>query len=381
MNPYRVLLLGSVFAAAGRADRLLLGAVVLALSLAVAYAVALTLAPRFASDALVQLEAMAWAHSVALLVVGFPYVAWCCRTEGVTLRALTVLLWPALRSALLMGLIVFCVRTMLMSLALVSALSLLLLEVGAGVTDLKVGDRVAYAGPAGGYATERLIAADRVVKIPDGIDYKTAAGMMLQGMTVRYLFRDTYKVGPETTMLFHAAAGGVGLIACQWAKALGLQLIGTAGGPAKCVLAKEHGAAHVIDYKSEDFVARVKEITGGKGVKVVYDSIGKDTFDKSLDCLRPFGLLACFGNASGPAAPFSPSILAAKGSLYVTRQTLFTHMSTRESTQAMADDLFDVVTRGAVKIHIGQRFPLERVADAHRALEARQTTGSTILTV
>ena len=257
--------------------------------------------------------------------------------------------------------------------------------VGAGVTHLAPGDRAAYAGGApGAYAEVRLVNATTVVKLPDAIPFDTAAAMMLKGLTAEYLLKRCKPVEglePGDFVVFHAAAGGVGLIACQWAKSLGLRLIGTAGGPEKCQLALANGAAYAIDYKTEDFAARVKEITGGKGVKVVYDSIGKDTFDKSLDCLRPFGLLACFGNASGPAAPFSPSILAAKGSLYVTRQTLFTHMSTRESTQAMADDLFDVVTRGAVKIHIGQRFPLERVADAHRALEARQTTGSTILTV
>jgi len=182
-------------------------------------------------------------------------------------------------------------------------------------------------------------------------------------------------------VLFHAAAGGVGLIACQWAKALGLQLIGTAGSDAKCALAKEHGAAHVINYNTEDFLVRVKEITGGKGVKVVYDSIGKDTWDKSLDCLAPFGLMASFGNASGPVPPFAPGILAPKGSLYVTRQTLFAHIATREATQAMADELFAVVLSGAVKIRIDQRFALEEVQAAHRALEARQTTGCTILTL
>jgi NADPH:quinone reductase len=182
-------------------------------------------------------------------------------------------------------------------------------------------------------------------------------------------------------VLFHAAAGGVGLIACQWAKALGLQLIGTAGSAAKCQLALEHGAAHVIDYSKEDFVARVKEITGGKGVKVVYDSVGKDTWDKSLECLRPFGLMASFGNASGPVPPFAPGILGAKGSLYVTRQTLFTHIATRERTQQMADELFAVVSSGAVKIRIDQRFPLAEVAAAHRDLEARKTTGCTILTL
>jgi NADPH:quinone reductase len=182
-------------------------------------------------------------------------------------------------------------------------------------------------------------------------------------------------------VLFHAAAGGVGLIACQWAKALGYQLIGTAGSDAKCALAKDNGAAHVINYATSDFEARVKEITGGKGVKVVYDSVGKDTWEKSLNCLSPFGLMASFGNASGPVAPFAPGILGAKGSLYVTRQTLFTHIATRESTQAMADDLFDVVASGKVRIHIGQRYPLDEVQQAHRDLEARKTTGCTILTL
>ncbi|MFN7196712.1 MAG: zinc-binding dehydrogenase, partial [Hylemonella sp.] len=186
---------------------------------------------------------------------------------------------------------------------------------------------------------------------------------------------------PGDHVLFHAAAGGVGLIACQWARALGLQLIGTAGSDAKCELARANGAAHAINYNKEDFVARVKEITGGKGVKVVYDSVGKDTWDKSLDCLRPFGLMASFGNASGPVPPFAPAVLAAKGSLYVTRQTLFTHLATRESTQAMADDLFARVLGGQVKIHIAQRYPLEQVQQAHRDLEARKTTGSTILTL
>jgi NADPH2:quinone reductase len=180
-------------------------------------------------------------------------------------------------------------------------------------------------------------------------------------------------------VLFHAAAGGVGLIACQWAKALGLQLIATAGSDAKCQLALEHGAAHAINYKTENFTDRVKEIAGGKGVKVVYDSVGKDTWEGSLNCLRPFGLMATFGNASGPVPPFAPALLAAKGSLYVTRQTLFTHIATREACQAMADDLFEVVESGQVKIRIDQRFPLAQAAEAHRALEARATTGSTIL--
>jgi NADPH2:quinone reductase len=221
-----------------------------------------------------------------------------------------------------------------------------------------------------------------VVRLHDAISFETGAAMMLKGLTAQYLLRRTLPVeGLEKGdfVLFHAAAGGVGLIACQWAKALGLQLIGTAGGAAKCGLALEHGAAHAIDYTKEDFVARVKEITGGKGVKVVYDSVGKDTWEGSLNCLRPFGLMASFGNASGPVPPFAPGILGAKGSLYVTRQTLFTHIATRESTQKMADELFAVVTSGAVKIRIDQRYPLAEVAQAHRDLEGRRTTGSTVL--
>ena len=257
--------------------------------------------------------------------------------------------------------------------------------VGEGVTHLQAGDRAAYASnPPGSYSQVRVMPAKTVCRLPDAIDFDTAAGMMLKGLTAQYLLKKTLPVQglqPGDHVLFHAAAGGVGLIACQWAKALGLQLIGTAGGTAKCALALEHGAAHVIDYTKEDFVARVKEITGGQGVKVVYDSIGKDTFEGGLDCLRPFGLMACFGNASGPVPPFAPGMLAAKGSLYLTRQTLFTHIATRESTQAMADELFAVVASGQVKIHIDQRYPLAEVQQAHRDLEARKTTGSTILTL
>ena len=256
--------------------------------------------------------------------------------------------------------------------------------VGAGVTHLKKGDRAAYAAnPPGSSSEVRVLPAKTVCKLPDGIAFDTAAGMMLKGLTAQYLLKRTLPVEglhKGDFVLFHAAAGGVGLIACQWARALGLQLIGTAGGAAKCALALEHGAAHAIDYTKEDFVARVKEITGGKGVKVVYDSIGKDTFEKGLDCLRPFGLMAAFGNASGPVAPFAPGILGPKGSLYVTRQTLFTHIATREATQAMADELFAVVGSGAVKIRIDQRYALADVAQAHRDLEARKTTGSTVLT-
>jgi NADPH2:quinone reductase len=257
--------------------------------------------------------------------------------------------------------------------------------VGAGVTHLQVGDRAAYASqPPGSYCEVRVMPAKCVCKLPDAIAFETGAAMMLKGLTAQYLLKRTLPQGglnPGDFVLFHAAAGGVGLIACQWARALGLQLIGTAGSDFKCALALEHGASHVINYAKEDFLARVKEITGGKGVKVVYDSVGKDTWDKSLDCLAPFGLMASFGNASGPVAPFSPGILGPKGSIYVTRQTLFTHIATREGTQAMADELFEVVVSGKVQIRIDQRFALEDVQQAHRALEARQTTGCTILTL
>ncbi|MFY9511741.1 MAG: quinone oxidoreductase [Rubrivivax sp.] len=255
--------------------------------------------------------------------------------------------------------------------------------VGPGVTHLQVGDRAAYASnPPGSYSEVRVMPAKTVCRLPDDIAFDTGAAMMLKGLTAQYLLRRTLPaegLQPGDFVLFHAAAGGVGLIACQWAKALGLQLIGTAGGEAKCRLALEHGAAHAIDYTKEDFVARVKDITGGKGVKVVYDSIGKDTFERGLDCLRPFGLMACFGNASGPVAPFAPGVLAAKGSLYITRQTLFTHIATREAAQAMADELFAVVRSGAVKIRIDQRYALADVAQAHRDLEARKTTGCSVL--
>ena len=252
--------------------------------------------------------------------------------------------------------------------------------VGDGVTHLKVGDRVAYASnPPGSYSEARVMPAKTVGVLPDAISFETGAAMMLKGLTAQYLLKRTQPQGglqPGDHVLFHAAAGGVGLIACQWAKAMGLQLIGTAGSDAKCALAKEYGAAHVINYASEDFLARVKEITAGKGVKVVYDSVGKDTWDKSLDCLSPFGLMASFGNASGAVPPFAPGILGAKGSLYVTRQTLFSHISTRE-----ANDLFAAVVVGDVKIRIDQRYPLGDVQQAHRDLEARKTTGCSILTL
>jgi NADPH2:quinone reductase len=255
--------------------------------------------------------------------------------------------------------------------------------VGEGVTHLKPGDRAAYASNLpGSYCEVRVMPAKTVCKLPDGIAFDTAAAMMLKGLTVQYLLKKTQpqdRLVPGDHVLWHAAAGGVGLIACQWAKALGYQLIATAGSPEKCRLALEHGAAHAIDYRKENFVERVKAITGGKGVKVVYDSVGKDTFEGSLDCLRPFGLMACFGNASGPVPPFAPGLLGPKGSLYLTRATLFTHIATREATQAMADDLFAIVASGAVKIRIDQRYPLAEVAQAHRDLEARRTTGSSVL--
>jgi NADPH2:quinone reductase len=255
--------------------------------------------------------------------------------------------------------------------------------VGEGVAHLAAGDRVAYAAPRpGSYCEVRVLDATHVCRLPDEIDLATGAAMMLKGLTVDYLLRRTLPVeglAPGDCILFHAAAGGVGLIACQWARALGLELIGTAGSDEKCALASEYGAAHMINYRRENFAERVKEITGGKGVKVVYDSVGKDTFDASLDCLRPFGLMVVFGNSSGAPAPLSPGVLAAKGSLYLTRPTLFTHLATRERTQAMADELFEVVRDGTVKIRIDQRYPLAQAAQAHRDLEARRTTGCSVL--
>ena len=256
--------------------------------------------------------------------------------------------------------------------------------VGEGVTHLKPGDRAAYAGnPPGSYSQVRVMPALTVCRLPDDIDFDTAAAMMLKGLTAQYLLRRTLPVEglqPGDHILWHAAAGGVGLIACQWAKALGYRLIATAGSEQKCALALANGAQAAINYRAEDFAQRVAQITDGQGVKVVYDSVGKDTWEGSLQCLRPFGLMASFGNASGPVPPFAPAVLAPK-CLYVTRATLFTHIATRERCQAMADELFAVVRSGQVKIHIDQRFALHDVQAAHRALEARQTTGSTILTL
>ena len=252
--------------------------------------------------------------------------------------------------------------------------------IGAAVTEFKVGDRVAYASaPIGSYAEARLIAADRVVKIPNNVTDQQAASIMLKGMTAQYLIRRTYVVKPGDTILFHAAAGGVGLILCQWAKHLGATVIGTVGSEEKATLAKANGCDHVINYRNEDFVARVAEITAGKKCAVVYDGVGKDTFLKSLDCVRPRGLVALFGNASGKVEPLDLGVLAAKGSLFVTRPTLDTHVATREELVATANDLFDVVGRGIVKIEINQTYALKDAAQAHRDLEARKTTGSTVL--
>ena len=252
--------------------------------------------------------------------------------------------------------------------------------VGPDVADLSVGDRVAYAAPpVGTYAEERLMLADRLVKVPDGVDDETAAAMMLKGMTARYLLRRTYRVQAGDTILFHAAAGGVGLIACQWAKHLGATVIGTVGSDEKAELAAAHGCHHPIVYTRENFVDRVRALTDGQGVPVVYDSVGKDTFMDSLDCLRPFGTLVSFGQSSGSVAPLDIGVLSAKGSLYVTRPTLMTYTAKREDLLASAKELFDVVSEGAVKIEINQRFALADAADAHRALEGRKTTGSTVL--
>lgn len=253
------------------------------------------------------------------------------------------------------------------------------IEVGPGVGGFIVGDRVAYANPIGAYAEERVIPAERLVKVPDQVDDRTAAAMMLQGMTAQYLLRRTFKVGPGTVLLFHAAAGGVGLIACQWARHLGATIIGTVGSDEKAALTKEAGATHVINYRREKFVDRVREITGGKGCDVVYDAIGKDTYPASLDCLKPFGMWVTFGNASGKIENFDLGLLAAKGSLYATRPTLFTYTAKRDDLVATANELFDMVGRGIIKISVNQTYPLSEAAQAHRDLEGRRTTGSTVL--
>ncbi|MCF3643302.1 quinone oxidoreductase [Rhizobium sp. TRM95111] len=251
--------------------------------------------------------------------------------------------------------------------------------VGAGVTDFAIGDRVAYASADGAYAAERNVATRHLVKVPDEIPLETAAAMMLKGMTAQYLLHQTYKVGPETTLLFHAAAGGVGLIAGQWAKTLGATVIGTAGGQAKVELALAHGYDHVIDYSKDDFVEKVKEITGGTGVDVVYDSVGKDTFPTSLDCLKRRGLFVSFGNASGAVEAFNLGLLAQKGSLYATRPTLFQYIATREELEACANSLFDIVRSNKVRININQTYPLAEAGRAQTDLETRKTSGTTLL--
>jgi len=252
--------------------------------------------------------------------------------------------------------------------------------VGEGVQHVKPGDRVAYAArPNGAYSALRVMPADILVKLPDAIDFETGAAMMLQGLTVQYLFRQTYPLKAGDTILFHAAAGGVGLIACQWARAMGVNLIGTVGSNEKAALAKSHGAAHVINYNTEDVLQRVLEITNGAKVPVVYDSVGKDTFIRSLDCLQPRGLMVSFGNSSGAVPAFALSELVSRGSLYITRPTLATYAAKREDLEAMAADLFQMVASGQVRIEIHQRFPLADAAQAHIALESRRTTGKTIL--
>ncbi len=252
--------------------------------------------------------------------------------------------------------------------------------VGAGVTEVNVGDRVAYAGgPVGAYAEVRNIPAHRLLKLPDAIAFDTAAAMMLQGLTAAYLLRRTYRVQPGDAVLIHAAAGGVGLIACQWAKALGATVIGTVGSPAKAELAKAHGCDHVINYSTENFTQRVREITGGEGVPVVYDGVGKDTFMGSLDSLRPLGMLVTYGNASGPVPPFDVLLLSQKGSLFVTRPTIMHYTAKRADLEALGTELFDVVVSGKVRIEVNQTYPLREAAQAQRDLEARKTTGSTVL--
>ncbi|MGH8669460.1 MAG: quinone oxidoreductase family protein [Burkholderiales bacterium] len=251
--------------------------------------------------------------------------------------------------------------------------------VGQGVSDLKAGDRVAYTGLPGSYCDVRVVPADRMVKLPQGISDEQAASMMLKGLTVHYLIHTTYAVKKGDTVLWHAAAGGVGLIACQWLKALGVSVIGTAGSDEKCSLAKAHGAEHVVNYGRENFVERVKSITGGKGLPAVYDAVGKTTWDGSLDCLRPRGLMVSFGNASGAVPPVNLGILSTKGSLYVTRPTLATHIASRADLVERANSLFEIVKSGKVKIETTARYKLADAGQAHRDLEGRKTTGSIVL--
>jgi NADPH2:quinone reductase len=253
--------------------------------------------------------------------------------------------------------------------------------VGPGVTNVQAGDRVAYAGPIGGYAEERLIPADRLVKLPDSISTEHAGALMLQGLTARMLLRAVHRVEKGDTILIHAAAGGVGLIVCQWAKALGATVIGTVGTDEKAELAREHGCDHPIVYTRDDFAAEVERITEGKKLPVVYDSVGRSTFMKSLDCLQPRGIMVSFGNASGPPDPIAPGLLAQKGSLFLTRPTLFHYIAAREELERSASELFEMVSSGKVKVEVKQRFRLEDAAEAHRQLEARKTSGSTVLMI
>jgi len=252
--------------------------------------------------------------------------------------------------------------------------------VGSGVTDVKVGDRVAYCnGPLGAYSEARVIPAEFLVRLPDGIDDADAAAAMLKGLTVQYLFRQTYRLREGETFLFHAAAGGVGLIACQWARALGARMIGTVGSDEKAALAKEHGCEHVINYRKENFVERVKELTDGKGVDVVYDSVGRDTFPSSLDCLKPRGLWVSYGNSSGAVPPFEIGVLSQKGSLFATRPTLFSYADTRPALLTMSEELFALMQSGKIRTTPRHRFALKDAADAHRLLESRGTSGATVL--
>lgn len=255
----------------------------------------------------------------------------------------------------------------------------IVVSVGPGVTNVKPGDRVAYFGPTGSYCEERIMPAGGLIKIPDDIDLRTAAALALKGLTAQYLLRQTFAIKPGHTILFHAAAGGVGLIACQWANHLGATVIGTVGSEEKAALARAHGCQHVINYRSENFVDRVAEITAGEKCDVVYDSVGRDTYPGSLDCLKPLGMWVLFGQSSGPIENFELGLLAQKGSLFATRPTLFSYASDPERLAAMAADVFDVIKSGAVKIEVKQDFPLAKAADAHRALEGRQTTGATVL--
>lgn len=320
-------------------------------------------------------------HAIRLHAVGGPDVL---RWEDVALPELAANEARVRHEAVGLNFIDIYHRTGLYPLPLPSGIGLegagVVEAVGSAVTEVKVGDRVAYAGgPIGAYAEVRHIPADRLVKLPDAIDFKTAAAMMLQGMTAQYLLRRTYKVQPGDTILIQAAAGGVGLIVCQWAKALGATVIGTVGSDEKAALARAHGCDHPIVYTRENFVERVKDITGGQGVPVVYDSIGKDTFTGSLDCLRPLGMMVTFGNASGPVPPVDTLELSKRGSLFLTRPTLFTYVAKREDLVQTAQELFDVVTSGKVKIEVQQTYALKDAAQAHIDLAARKTTGSTVL--